>query len=99
MRIEYEAIFQIDLGDAVPEVGELMNRLNSHLSTAGYDEKLQLKADIFSMSLSVSRELNEKEIHRMKTLLSSEVMNRLPQYDIRLKSFGRKSGNVQQSAE
>lgn len=98
MRREYEFHFQVDLGEAVPGVGSLMNRINRHLSAMGVDEELRAFADVFSMTATANRELSKEEQRMIGETLQSSFNEKMPQYDIHLRSFGRKSGNVEQSA-
>jgi hypothetical protein len=97
MKIQYEAIFRIDLGKAVPAVGELCKSVNDNLATYGVQERMIVTAEPFSFVVSVNRELNEQEQYTMRTLLEAEVVKSFHQYDVRLVSFCRKSGNVSQS--
>lgn len=95
--MNYEAEFRINVGKAIPAVGELLDSINAHLSTDGYDERLECHAPIGRIVVTVDRELTESEQHKMKTLLEAQMIEAMPKYDIRLISFRRKSGNVQQS--
>lgn len=97
MIFKYEAIFRINMGKAIPAVGDLLNRINTHLSTDGYDEQLECHADIFTIEATVNRELTEEDKYKMKTILAAQVIEHMPNYDIRLVEFRRKSGNVLQS--
>ena len=97
MKCEYEATFRIDVGQAIPAVGELLESVNAHLATAGYDERLECHASIGSMVVTVDRELTEGEQHKMRTILAAQMIEAMPKYDIRLVDFRRKSGNVSQS--
>lgn len=97
MKIQYEASFRINVGKAVPAVGDLIDRINAHLSADGYDERLQCNAPIGSIDVTVDRELTEEEQHKMKTILEAQMIEAMPKQDIRLVSFRRKSGNVSQS--
>lgn len=98
MKIEYEMIFRIDLGKAIPGVNELMERLNTDMSSAGWDEKLTLTHDgiIPPMTLTVNRELTTGEQETMKNVILGKVCERFPKYDVRVSAFRRKSSNVQQ---
>ena len=99
MKIEYEMIFRVDLGKAIPEVNELMERLNTDISNAGCDEQLTLTHEgvIPPMVVTVDRELTTGEQETMKNIILGEVCKTFPTYDVRVSAFRRKSGNVQQS--
>lgn len=96
--ITYEATFHIDWAKAIPAVGDVVNRINDHLSKMGVHEQLGVRGEAFSFSLSVNRELTNEEQYKMKRLLEAQVIERFQGYDVRLASFGRQPGNVLQSA-
>lgn len=98
MKHTYTATFHVDIGDATSDVGKLLKELNTTLASCGCDEQPGAVAELFSMTVTADRKLNEKEQYRMKRILEAEVIRSLPQYDIRLKAFSNKPGNVQQSA-
>lgn len=93
MKIEYYATFRVNLGNAIPEVGDLVNRVNEGLSSFGRDEKLYLTHEgiIPPMTITGDRELTKEEEEKMKSLLEESIREHFPQYDVRLASFGRKS--------
>lgn len=93
----YEITFHVDLGKAIPAIDSLLNRINTDIANAGYDEQLKYHAPI-KLELSVNRILTEEEEYKMKTILSAEMVKSMSEYDIRLVSFRRQSGNVSQSA-
>lgn len=97
MKYEYEATFRIDVGQAIPAVGELLYRINTHLATDGYDERLKCNAPIGSIVVTADRELTESEQHKMRTILAAQMIEAMPKYNIRLVDFRRKPGNVSQS--
>ena len=98
MKYEYEATFRIDVGQAIPAVGDLLSRINAHLATDGYDERLKCHAPIGTMCVTVDRELTESEQYKMKTILAAQIIEQFPSLDVRIVDFRRKSGNVSQSA-
>ena len=99
MKVVYEAQFRLDLGKAIPEIGQMVNRLNDILSRDGYDEKLVLtdQGIIPPMVVTANRELTEQEQETMKKILREQMQVTFPQYGVELHSFRRQSGNVQQS--
>ncbi len=99
MKTEYEIIFRVDLGKAIPEVNELMEWLNTVISNGGWNEKLTLTHDgiIPPMTLTVDRELTTEEQETMKSIILGTVCECFPKYDVRVSAFRRKSVNVQQS--
>lgn len=97
MTFEYEATFRIDLGKAIPSVGELLKSVNDHLATMGVEERITLQSEVFSFLVQVNRILTEEEEHKMKRIIEAQVITSMPRQDVRLSSFVRKSGNVSQS--
>ncbi len=101
MKYTYEATFRVNIGKAIPAVGELMDQLNTAVASDGYDGcKMSLMSTdmIPPFIVTVSRELTEEEQHKVKTLLEAEIIQAFPKYDVRLAGFRRQSGNVSQSA-
>lgn len=97
--MQYEAKFSLRLRSAIKEVAEVEDSINKSMSEMGYDEKLFAEADIFSTTITVDRELSSEEQNKMKVLLEAQVIKSMPKYDIRLKSFSRKTEQlVHQSA-
>ena len=97
MELQYEATFRVEVGQVIPAFGALLESVNAHLATDGYDERLQCHATVGSMVVTVDRELTESEKYKMKTILTAKMIEAMPKYDIRLVDFRRKSGNVSQS--
>ncbi len=97
MSYEYIAEFRIDLGKAIPEVGDLLSRVNDATSSCGYNERLKCLSGPITATITADRELTEEEQHKMKTILEAQMIESMPKQDIRLFSFRRKSGNVSQS--
>lgn len=97
MKVTYEAKFRIDVGKAIPLVGEMMERLNAHAASLGCDEQLKAVSEFRMLTVTVDRVLTEQEQYQMKTMIEAEVVQGLSKYDVRLVSFCRQSGNVQQS--
>ena len=93
--MEYIAKFRIDLGEACPEVGELINSINANLTTFGVDGKIMIGSNVFNINVTAARELTTEEQEKMKDILS-EQFKEVAGYKITLASFGRKSGNVEQ---
>lgn len=98
MRFAYVFNFRINLSKAISGVGELTDRINTHLSTDGYDEKVCIVSE-FPLEMTVNRELTKEEEHKMKTLLEAQVIQQFPEYDVRLASFSRKSVTSKQAVQ
>ena len=97
MKIVYQAQFSLRLRNVIKEVKEFEDTINKYLDNFGTSKKMSIETDYFTAEISVQKELTEEEQYKMSALLEAQVVEVMPKYDIRLKSFGRKSGNVQQS--
>lgn len=95
--IQYEAKFSIRLRSVVDAVKDFEDSINQTFKEFGLNEKLITESEIGSIEIQVDRELSDEEQYKMRALLESEMVQKFPKYDVRLNSFGRKSGNVQQS--
>lgn len=98
MTFEYKIQLSVDLGNAVPEVGALLKELNTGLSEFGCDEKLMVRAELFSCTLTSPRELTEQDQETVKKALLEEFQRLQPAWNVKVESFRRKPGNVQQQA-
>lgn len=100
MKFQYQATFRVDLGKAIPEIGDMLERVNAGVSNAGYSEKLSLMHDglIPPLVVTADRELKPHEQEKMKAIILENVQQHFPQYDVRLVEFRRKSGHVSQEA-
>lgn len=98
--MKYIAEFELKLASAIKEVGDLENSINKYMSEFGYNEKLSISTKIFNIEISVEQELDDKAKYKTEALLKSFIIESMPNYDIRLKSFSRQSEQlVEQSAE
>lgn len=96
----YTAKFSLKLRTAIKEVAELEDSINESMKDFGSDEKLSVWSDCFSVDITVEKEMSEEEQHKIGVLLLNKIIETMPKYDIRLKSFSRKSEqSVLQSAE
>jgi len=93
----YDVIFSLNLATAFPEVGELMNSVNTHLSSMGYDEKLTLRSRPIKMTLTLKREPTEEEIAKMKNIITAQLCAQFTGSNPVCEAFRRQSGNVPQS--
>ena len=96
--MKYTATFRINLGKAIPAVGELTDSINATLTTFGIEDKLSVHADAFNIDVTVDRPLTETEQHQMGTLLEAEIIRAMPKYDVRLTSLRSQSVTPELSA-
>lgn len=98
---QYEAIFRVNLGNVIPEIGDIANGVNTHLAKDGYNEQLTITSEsvIPPLVIKSDRELTKEDQHKMKTLLEAEMIKAFPKYDVRLATFGRKSVTSEQAVQ
>lgn len=96
----YEAKFSIRLRSLSKEVADFEDRMNEHLAEYGVGERLYTEAQMFTCDITVPAELTEEQQYKIINVLTAQVIEHMPKYDIRFKSFGPKSNQlVEQSAE
>ena len=98
MKINYEVIYSLNLANALSEVDALIGSVNTHLAEMGCDERLTLNRQPIVMSISVARELSEKDIAKMKDIIMGQLCQSFVGANPVCESFRRQSGNVSQSA-
>lgn len=94
----YLATFSVDWTSMEGPVKELFNSLNTTLANCGISERVGYRSKAFSIEAKLERELTNKERSLFMEALEKSVQESLPQYSMKLESFRRKSGNVQQLA-
>lgn len=96
----YEAKFIIKLRSMSKEVADFEDNFNKSMEDFGSDYKISTSAEIIKATIKVDRELTEEEEYKISAILKAQVIESMPKYDIRLKSFSRQSeSSVSQSAE
>jgi len=82
------------------EVADFEDNFNKSMEDFGSDYKISTSAEIIKATIKVDRELTEEEEYKISAILKAQVIESMPKYDIRLKSFSRQSeSSVSQSAE
>lgn len=101
MKYEYSCLFSLDLGKLSVEVGDLMESLNTHLSSMGTNERITARSEQFQLFVcTLDRELTEEDKTKMKDMLTkgvNETGSPLAKYGMVCSEIRRKSGNVSQS--
>lgn len=82
----YLAEFDFDLGKMVPEIGDLMSRINEAAASAPH-EHLGLRSGPLTAKLTVNRQLTTEEQYQVKTILEAQMIESFPKYGVRLTSF------------
>lgn len=97
-NIEYEVKLSANLGNVVPQVGELTNQLETHLSAMGIPEKPTIRSTMFGMVVKCDREMTQSEKELMKETVVSAFKESYPAWEVRVESFRRKSCNSESLA-
>ena len=98
--MKYEAKFTIRLRSISKDVADFEDRMNEHLKEFGVDEKIYTEAVCLTCDITVPQELTSEQEYKIINVLTAQIIEHMPKYDIRFKSFGRKSNqSVEQSAE
>ena len=91
MKYVYEGIFEIRLRSIIKDVADFEDKINKNLEDFGCSEKIYSSAKCFTATITTEKELTEEEIYKTSAILKAQVIESMPKYDIRLKSFSRKS--------
>jgi len=100
-KIGYDVILVLDAGKLLPPVQKLQDELNADLALFGTDRKVAISSRMRLWILTVDREMSEKEIKDMKTIIHGQVLTSKLSFanaieDVEL--VRSQSGNVSQSA-
>lgn len=95
--IEYDVILVLDSGECLPPVKECLASINDHLSTMGVQERVKMQSRMPLWILRVARELSEREIDDMRTVIKADVLT--SEFSFRssvlaVELIRRKPGNV-----
>jgi hypothetical protein len=92
MKVEYEFEVGIDLGKAIPQVGELIDSVNSELSTLGDFPKIKCESRLVTGCFTAIAPLSQTDEEIVKNLIQEQfTKSTFGKYDVRLVSFRRKS--------
>jgi hypothetical protein len=94
----YNITFSCDSGNVFPQVGDMLKRVNAEMSILGYSEKLGVRSKMIRATLTSERELTKEERERVKKTLIQQFTASQPAWKVKVESFRRQSGNVQQLA-
>ena len=97
---QYEAKFRVNLAKVVPQVDELVSKLNSSMSDWGCHEQIAITSEdvVPPLLLTVNRLLTKEEEYQMSRIIEAQVIQSFSKYDVRLTSFSRKSVTSKSSA-
>lgn len=96
-KYTYQADFEIDVSKLSTHVDDILESINTVLAKHGCSHQVSATVNIFSLTVSVDRPLTNEEESMVGELLQDSINVHLPSYDISLRTFRRKSGNVLQS--
>ena len=91
MSTTYDIQFSLNLANALPGVGDLVNSVNSHLAMMDMSERITLRGRLFKMTLTVERELTEGEIAKMKDIITARLCDSFAGSNPVCESFRRQS--------
>ena len=95
----YHILLSLDLGNAFAPVGDMLKHVNDELSKFGCSEQLGVRSKIIRATLTSERELTKEDREKVKTELTSQFDSTHPAWNVKVESFRRQSGNVQQSVQ
>jgi hypothetical protein len=98
MKHEIRFSIRIDLGKAIPEVGELFSSVNNHLSTMGVQDRIGAYGEVATLVVSGSRKLNVEEQETVRKIIEDHFNAKFPQYTVRVTELGSQSVTSSQSA-
>lgn len=99
--IEYDVELLLDAGECFPPLKECLSGINDHLSTMGVHERVKAQSRMPLWILKVARELSEKEIDDMRTIIKAQLLTSELSFlrsVVGVELIRRKPGNVLQSA-
>lgn len=95
----YSLILSLDLGNAFAPVGDMLKRVNAEMSSLGFSEQLGIRSKLIRATLTSERELTKEDREKVKTVLLTQFASTQPAWKVKVESFRRQSGNVQQSVQ
>lgn len=84
MTTTYVIPMTCDLGATLPSVGEVVDAVNGHMADFGFHEKMIVRSEIFTMTLTTARPLTMEEKVNIAALLEEKYREALPDKDIRV---------------
>jgi hypothetical protein len=94
----YKFELSMDLGKAIPEVGAVMDSVNSNMPSFGFDGQYSLLSSIGDITVQSPRPFTNDEEQRLVKEFNDMLSERLPNLGIRCTNVRRQPGNVPQSA-
>ena len=98
MKYKYAIKLSVDLGNLLAPVGDMLKHVNDEMTNLGHSEQLMVRSECISATITTGQELTKKDKDTMKRMLIEEFNAAQPAWKVKVESFRRKSGNVQQSA-
>lgn len=90
--VAFEFPIMADLAKFSPEVGGIVDAVNSNLSTFGVSDRLGVRTQIGTMTLSTEQEPTEEEMRSMKELIRQQMSGTFPDSALTVGEPRRKSG-------
>lgn len=89
---EYQFPIEIDVGKSIADVGQVIESVNSTLSTFGVSERLRVGAQIGAMTITVGRVLSTEEEASVRRILEEGFTARFPDFGITVGNPRRQTG-------
>jgi hypothetical protein len=99
MKYKYSIVLSLDLGNMFAPVGDMVNYMNTEMASLGFSEKLSVRSKMIRATLTSERELTKEDREKVKTTLLQQFIASQPAWKVRVESFRRQPGNVQQSVQ
>lgn len=74
--MKYVSFIKLDLGESVPSVKEVLQIVNKSFEECGSTEKVLFEGRLEFGTITVDRELTQKEIHIMENLFEEQFKKR-----------------------
>lgn len=84
MTTTYVIPITADMGKTFPSVGEVVDAVNGHMADFGFHEKMIVRSEICTMTLTVARPLTMEEKVSIAAMMEEQYREALPDKDIRV---------------
>lgn len=82
--MKYNIPITLDLGAALPTVGKVVDGINKNLSDFGFDEKLCIRSEIGTVTITVGKNLDYSEKLKIREVLQECFEEKLPDYKVKV---------------
>jgi hypothetical protein len=68
-----------DLGATLPSVGEMVNEVNEHMASFGFQEKMLIRSQLCELKMATDRPLTDEEKATIHKDMEASFTEKLPQ--------------------